>query len=183
MALGFATSYIPTTSAQVTRASDNASMTGTNFSSWYNQGQGTIYAEMIQNASASTSAYVCRISDGSNNNSIYFYLNNTASGTQLTTAINGGNQIDKVLNYNPKVIQGALFKTAGYFSNNNYGISNQGNVVGTSPAGNTGLIPSAVNQINIGSFSSSQNALNGWIKKFVYYPKALSSAEIQEITS
>lgn len=40
----FPTSYIPTTSATVTRAADVASMTGTNFSSWYRQDEGTMFA-------------------------------------------------------------------------------------------------------------------------------------------
>jgi len=38
----FPTSYIPTTASTVTRSADNASMTGTNFSSWYNQTESTI---------------------------------------------------------------------------------------------------------------------------------------------
>ena len=43
----FATSYIPTTTAAVTRAADSApAMTGTNFSSWYNQPEGTFVLEM-----------------------------------------------------------------------------------------------------------------------------------------
>jgi hypothetical protein len=37
----FPTSYIPTTASTVTRSADLASMTGTNFSSWYNQSEGT----------------------------------------------------------------------------------------------------------------------------------------------
>ena len=41
----FATSPIVTAGAQVTRTADQASMTGTNFSSWYNQAQGTFYVE------------------------------------------------------------------------------------------------------------------------------------------
>ena len=40
---GFATSYIPTTTTALSRAADQASMTGTNFSSWYNQSQGSFY--------------------------------------------------------------------------------------------------------------------------------------------
>ena len=39
---GYPTSYIPTTSAAVTRAADLALLTGTNFSSWYNASAGTI---------------------------------------------------------------------------------------------------------------------------------------------
>jgi hypothetical protein len=40
----FPTSYIPTTSATVTRAADVASITGSNFSSWYRQDEGTVFA-------------------------------------------------------------------------------------------------------------------------------------------
>jgi hypothetical protein len=39
----FPTSYIPTTSATVTRAADVADITGSNFTSWYNQSAGTIF--------------------------------------------------------------------------------------------------------------------------------------------
>jgi hypothetical protein len=41
----FPTSYIPTTSATVTRAADVASITGANFSNWYNQDEGTTFVE------------------------------------------------------------------------------------------------------------------------------------------
>ncbi|MGB9878528.1 MAG: phage head spike fiber domain-containing protein, partial [Candidatus Pelagibacter ubique] len=41
----FPTSYIPTTTSAVTRAADVASIEGTNFSSWYNQSEGTVYSE------------------------------------------------------------------------------------------------------------------------------------------
>ena len=40
----FATSYIPTVASTVTRSADVASMTGTNFTSWYNQTEGTLVA-------------------------------------------------------------------------------------------------------------------------------------------
>jgi hypothetical protein len=42
-AASFATSYIPTVASQVTRSADVASMTGTNFSSWYNASAGTLF--------------------------------------------------------------------------------------------------------------------------------------------
>ena len=38
----FPTSYIPTSGSTATRSADLASMTGTNFSSWYNQNEGTM---------------------------------------------------------------------------------------------------------------------------------------------
>ena len=42
----FPTSYIPTTSSTVTRAADAASITGTNFSSWYNSTAGDAFMQM-----------------------------------------------------------------------------------------------------------------------------------------
>jgi hypothetical protein len=41
----FPTSYIPTTTATVTRAADVASITGANFSSWFNTNQGTFFLD------------------------------------------------------------------------------------------------------------------------------------------
>jgi hypothetical protein len=41
----FPTSYIPTVASTVTRNADVASMTGSNFTSWFNNGEGTFYAE------------------------------------------------------------------------------------------------------------------------------------------
>lgn len=41
----FATSYIPTTTASLTRNADVVTMTGTNFSSWYNIGAGSWYIQ------------------------------------------------------------------------------------------------------------------------------------------
>jgi hypothetical protein len=41
------TSYIPTTTAQVTRAKSRAELTGADFSSWYNASEGTLFAEVF----------------------------------------------------------------------------------------------------------------------------------------
>ena len=41
----FPTSYIPTSGSTITRNADEAEITGTNFSSWYNQSEGTICAK------------------------------------------------------------------------------------------------------------------------------------------
>ena len=41
----FPSSYIPTTTAAATRSADVASITGTAFSGWYRQDEGTFYGE------------------------------------------------------------------------------------------------------------------------------------------
>ena len=42
----FATSYIPTTTTSLTRNADAVTMTGTNFTSWYNSSEGAVFSEV-----------------------------------------------------------------------------------------------------------------------------------------
>ena len=53
----FPTSYIKTEASQVTRAADVASMTGTNFSSWYNALNGVFYYDFADGNVASHAGY------------------------------------------------------------------------------------------------------------------------------
>jgi hypothetical protein len=62
---GFKTSYIPTTGATVQRAAESAVMTGTNFSAWYNQSQGTIALDAAQGFAIPSSTFL-RLFDISN---------------------------------------------------------------------------------------------------------------------
>ena len=56
----FPTSYIPTVASTVTRATDQASMTGTNFSSWYNQSKGSFYVEADSSVNGSSAIFTVR---------------------------------------------------------------------------------------------------------------------------
>jgi hypothetical protein len=58
----FATSYIPTTTVAVTRSADIATITGTNFSSWYNQSEGSFVA--VYEASPNTFTTYLAASNG-----------------------------------------------------------------------------------------------------------------------
>ena len=175
-ALAFATSPIATTSAQVTRASDNASMTGTNFSSWYNQGQGTIYCESATNdLSASPLALI--INDGTLNNVIQIGRTNltnlaervylTANNTNYVAALGTGT-----------TTQNQFAKTSFSFSTNNFIGSVNGNL--TSQI-STGIVPT-VNRMDIGCYLSTNSYLNGRIKKIAIYPQQVTSTNQQALT-
>ena len=175
----FATSYIPTVASQVTRSPDAASMTGTNFSSWYRLDQGTFYAEASTFTTASKTgnpASVASIDDNSPNNRL-----------QLRYGANFGS-------FSPRLVEngaGILSTTLTGLSinvNNKHAIGYQ---TGSSASVGNGTIienktttftPIAGTALYIGSGNTS-DSLNGTIKKISYYTTRLTNAELQGLTT
>jgi hypothetical protein len=163
----FATSYIPTVASQVTRAADSASMTGTNFSSWYNQSQGSFYSNTLV-SHTTVNRGVWSINDGTGTNRVDIRTSNS------NVTINGTNYAA------PSGTAYGATKLAYSLSPSNYAISVNGGIVSS-----TVLIPSVpvVTLIYIGGLDGNLNQLGGTIKRIAYYPKALTSTELQGLTS
>ena len=66
----FATSFIPTAATAITRNADVATMTGTNFTSWYNASEGSflVQAQQIAPFSATAVFTTIEVSDGTTSN-------------------------------------------------------------------------------------------------------------------
>jgi len=173
-ALAFPTSYIKTDNAQVIRASDNASMTGTNFSSWYNQGQGTFYTE---SSTVDTTPTVFGIGDATPNNRIQIGLGSGGGqGLRSFVIVNGVQQNNiQVGTYTTgSYAKTALSATSGSFT---------GAFNGTLSSTFTGTMP-VCTQAGIGQGNYlGVNYQNGRIKKLAYYPQALTSAQLQALTT
>jgi hypothetical protein len=166
----FATSYIPTVASEVTRAADNALMTGTNFSSWYNQTEGTLFAQY--SAVASGIRTIMAINDGTANESIRLRTDGT---NPLFTVTDNGVDITNL--DAGTVATGTSYKFAGAYALNNFAASiNGGAAVTDAP----GALP--VNQMMIGN-SAAGNYLNGTIAQIAYYNRRLANTELQGITS
>ena len=178
----FATSYIPTVASQVTRAADSAVMTGTNFSSWYNQAQGTLYAEGFLNNPAVTGVQnrrLAEISDGSNNNKISFGRAALASDLRVIYTVSGVN-----INGTNGQVASSVFpsaKVAVAYKAADYAFSPNGASVTTSTASNVPV----VNRLDIGNDVSNgaTGSANGTIKKIAYYPLRVTNAQLQAITT
>jgi hypothetical protein len=85
----YATSYIPTTSAAVTRNADVISKTG--ISSLIGQTEGTIYAEVkVSKLIGTASRYIFHISDGTANNRIYMAFSGSSSNVLRARIFSGG---------------------------------------------------------------------------------------------
>ena len=169
----FATSYIPTTTGSVSRQPDQASMTGSNFSSWYNQSQGSLYVETIAVFGTNNSG-TAGLSDGTVNNSINMYGNQTSS--YLDSIVSG---VTVVGNYSYGLTNYPLKSIYSYLTNNTITTAN-----GITPLVDSSCAIPTVNRLIIGSiYSGNSFFLNGHIRKLTYYPKALSSTELQALTS
>ena len=175
----FATSYIPTTSATVTRAADVASISSSAFSSWYRQGEGTVFVNATTNATHGGSNSFPRklsISDGINSNSIEDYYRVLASYTDAGYRIDaaGVNQAQFDTN-NQRNGQSSVI---GYAANNS-AFAVGGTVVATDLSG---TVPTTT-QLRLGQRGDGSAALNGTIRRLTYWPWRLSNATLQALTS
>lgn len=172
----FATSYIPTTSAQVTRSADVATITGANFSQFYNQSEGTFVVEADSVVANTTAVLYVPVaaSDGTGNNLSRVFIYNGKWGGSVRVA--GVDQAD--LQQSSSFATNVPAKIALAYAANNFAVSVNGNTALTDTSGS---LPT-VNQLAIGHVISS-NYLNGHIRSIRYYPARLSNATLQSLTA
>jgi hypothetical protein len=174
----FPTSYIPTTTATVTRSADVASITGANFSSWYRQDEGTVFASARTNAThggVNSFPRIHAISDGTNDNVIQNYYrvlsSYTDAGYGVTTLTVAQASFDTNNERN-----GQSQSTA--YANNDFAFAVNGSLVSTD---NTGTVPT-VSQLRLGARGTGLGPLNGTIRRLTYWPSRLPNTTLQEIT-
>lgn len=169
----FATSYIPTTTTSLTRNADDVSMTGTNFTSWYNQSAGTLVARFAPAvANFGANRYPVAISAGASTNAFAIRMSSGAFlGYCLTAGVNQYFNSAGTASAGVYAICGlSLDSTGGVFSAN-----------GTlSTAVNTATLPT-VDRLALGNFTGgAQGAYH--IAKIWYYPQRLINPETQAFT-
>jgi hypothetical protein len=174
----FATSYIPTVASQVTRSADSASMTGTNFSSWYRADEGTLYSEAVAPSVDATDRWIVSLDNGSSNSRIFLRFNATTRLANYQVGGFGAAQasLSSVLGFT----NNQSVKTIGEYKTNDFAASTNAATVITDTSG---LIPQGINTLQIGRNDSSSSYLNSSIKKVAYYPKRLTNEELQGLTT
>ena len=174
----FPTSYIPTTASTVTRSADNAQMTGTNFSSWYNQSEGTLYADLRNYNSSSTGNFGISIGSAFNNYFAFPYINSlgqlvndvywreTGSSARTLDLPTGGSGGKYAISY--KNIQSFF----GY-------LNGSSGIVGNPPY----PTQSGYNQLYIGRSHFSSTNQNFYLRRLTYYPIQLTNQQLINLTS
>lgn len=172
----FPTSYIPTTSAAVTRSADVAAMTGTNFSSWYRRDEGTLAVDcsVLNNGTPSAIQNALLIADASYNNRVSLRFGATATERGGSWFIYSGASTQAFINESSSLVANAKMRFSGSYKANAFVFCKDGVVVGSDLSG---TVPVSPTTMEIGS------ALNGHISRIAYYPKALTNSELQALTA
>jgi hypothetical protein len=175
----FPTSYIPTTTASVTRASDVCSMTGTNFSSWFNASEGTFVVVAVQGPNDGTNTRrMIDVNDGSASNR-FTVCRATTGLIQIISTVAGGSDFAPTAVGAPAL--GTTIKAATAFASSYKAISLNGAAI-VSSAVSPPL--AGLTQISIGnSFNAAATTChNSHIRSLRYYPKRLSDATLRALT-
>ena len=169
----FPTSYIPTTTSAVTRSPDIATIEGTNFSSWYNQSEGTIFTDISPLAAASGRGYLFsngsddqRLGQNTDDVSNFALFMSNGSTTSLSAAASGM----------PKPIKACLAYKPG---------SSRGVIDGALKIlSTTNNVPDAINQVGIGfqNYAGSPGFLDGHIARLAYFPVRKTDQELIDLT-
>lgn len=170
----FSTSYIPTTTGSLTRNADAVSMTGTNFSNWYNASEGTIVAAFQIPVATGATRRAISINDGTTNDTIQIALVNTNNQGYVEIRDNLSIQVTATVGSGFTV--GTPVKISLAYKANSFAYAAFGETAGTDPSG---TVPT-VSQMEIGSQLGAY--MNGWISKIYYYPLRLTNAEVSAVS-
>jgi hypothetical protein len=171
----FATSVIPTTTAAATRSADVASITGANFSSWYRQDEGTVFAD-VNSAPVNTIVQLAAdISDAAGNERMFI---RRSSVGLLGIAVLDGAVTQADVGAGPVISGGARFAVAAAYKLNSINLATNGQI-GTEDTSAT--IPTP-DRLFIGQNFVSGQLTNGTIRRLTYWPTRLPDSTLQAIT-
>jgi hypothetical protein len=173
----FSTSYIPTVTIAVLRSPDIATMTGTNFSSWYNASAGTFLASY--EASPNLFATYLAASNGTVGANSFHFDND--SGGQMRAVYYSGSVAQATLNLGAYGTAGTVNTVASAYAVNDFAASRNGGAVVTDTSG---ALPVGQTQLNIGADPSGAavNVTNTHIRSIAYYNTRLANTTLQALT-
>jgi hypothetical protein len=171
----FATSYIPTTTAAATRAADSAVVTP--ISSFYNQSEGTLFAEGQTNPSnTGTTAILLGISSSTANYLALWRVNSNqfAQGTAIVSNVSQAAIGATAWSATSPARLALAYKT------DDFAFSFNGGTAGTDTSGS---VPSGLDRLTIGIRHDTGAVSNGHIRKIAYWPKRLTNTLLEQLTT
>jgi len=171
----FPTSYIPTTTAAVTRPADLLTSEGAHFLSWFNESQGTIAMEGSSFSAGTAGGFLFiqqgvgphrhQLSWGSVQNVSASVVNNV--GTAVVNSIGPKNTLTL----------GAVVKIGYGYQADNFAFTNDNQTPSLDAAGD---LPTGMNVARFGFTNNSY--LNGHLRRFRYWPTRQTNTEVRNLT-
>jgi hypothetical protein len=172
----FATSVIQTSTAAATRAADVVSITGSAFSSWYRQDEGTMFVDGSTPAFTNTTGFVAINAAGNTNRLEIRQSRNTPNVTGASVDVTWAN-----IYATPALVANTSYKQATAVSNASHGNS----IAGSLDTSSTAIGTIAATQLFFGT-RSSQTAPTGGssstIRRFTFWTQRLPNPKLQSIT-
>ena len=166
----YATSYIPTTTAAVTRLADSASKTGV--SSLIGQTEGTLFFEFQFQPTSLNQSFA--ISDGTSANRLDIRLGSNIPAVSIIT----GGVIQAFIGSAVTMTQGQRVKVACGYKNNDVALYQNGALVGSTSSATIGGTLSRLGfDLNGGQF------MNSPIAQAAIFPTRLTNAELAQLTT
>lgn len=177
-------SVIETSATSLTRAAENASLTGAAFSGWYRQSEGTFVADAWfgDTVAAGDFPSVFRASDGTNTNR-FSVGGASAAGTPRVYAAGiaaGSVQFDlNSASSKYTALPGALLSRALAYRLDDIASSADGEAADVDTIA---ALPVGISEMSIGSFLGGSH-WNGHIRRLAYYPARLLNTQLQALTA
>jgi hypothetical protein len=161
-----ASSYIKTTTASVTRSADSLSMTGTNFSSWFNAGEGAFVVRGTSPAAGTRP--LLSANNNTSNEAITIYT----SGTDPKMLVTDGGVSQADIDAG-SVVASTSFTIAAAYKANDFAVSVAGGAVVTDASG---TLPT-IDRLIIGA-DAAGNSLDDCIVSIKYYNERASDVDL-----
>ena len=175
-----ASSYIPTGASGVTRTTDSCLISGTNFSSWFNNTEGTclFVGDNSFIPAASNFATNWALISAANSLRINNYTRHTSGRLGASARDSGGTALtfDSPTGSPTNITTTAVYKTAFALKTNDFAYCVNGNTVGLGDG--NGVFETVT------SIEFARDAIrNGHIKQFKFFPTRLPNAQLQTLTA
>jgi hypothetical protein len=172
-----ASSYIPTVASTGSRAKDVCNITGSNFSSWFADGPGTIVAQS-DNVKFNTRNLLCEVNKDASNYIQMGVAAGAGSGEALLYNPDGFSQSGTTPSLN------TAYKSAYVWDTNYFKMCLNGTLGSADTVGN--IVSSGMVNLSIGGDLTNPTDVyikNGHIRSLKYWPTRLPDAQLQALTT
>jgi hypothetical protein len=168
-----ATSYIPTTTASVTRNKDDISLTGA--SDLIGQSEGTLYVEVDFRTVTGTGQYILIASDGASNNRLLIWI--FGGNTRSYIDAGGSNVLDTAT----ASLSDGVQKLALAYADSDQQLYRNGSSIATGTGSLAAL--GTLTDIDLGQNYNASSQANMWIRAVALYKTRLTDDQLADLTS